>query len=255
MPPRPAARLLLAIGAFAQTLAHAQAAPPSSCSARSGAIAPLVVELYTSEGCNSCPPADRWVSSLKGRSDVVAFAFHVDYWDRLGWTDRFAQPAWTQRQSERAAFSGARFVYTPQVLVNGRDHRQWPALPAAAAAATGSSGDAPPVDLQIRHEGAAYVVQATPRNPQGAMAPALAGYWVVTEDGHRTQVRAGENKGVLLTHDAVVRELLPVARVDDAPLSFIPRTAADASSVQRQVHFVVTDARTGAPLQAVKLGC
>ena len=141
------------------------------------------------------------------------------------------------------------------MLVNGRDHRQWPTLPAAAASTTKPAGDTPPVDLQISHEGAAYVVQATRRSPASATAPALAGYWAVTEDGHRTQVRAGENKGVLLTHDAVVRELQPVARVDDAPLSFVPRTAADASGVQRQVHFVVTDARTGAPLQAVKLGC
>src|SRR5439155_369615 len=84
-------------------------------------------------GCNSCPPADRWLSGLKGRSDVVALAFHVDYWDRLGWVDRFADAAYTRRQVEQQRLSGGGFVYTPQVLVDGRDWRRWPTLPAASA--------------------------------------------------------------------------------------------------------------------------
>ena len=74
-----------------------------------------MVELYTSEGCSSCPPADRWLSALKDGPPVVALAFHVDYWDRLGWKDRNASPAYTRRQAAQQRFNGARFSYTPQV--------------------------------------------------------------------------------------------------------------------------------------------
>jgi len=246
------------LAALAPALVHAQ--PPPTCSARSAATAPQIVELYTSEGCNSCPPADRWLSTLKGRSDVVALAFHVDYWDRLGWTDRFASPAWTQRQSEVNTRSGARFSYTPQIVVNGKDYRQWPKLPNPA----GTS----PVELEIRRDGAGYVVSLT--TVDTARAGALSGYWAVTEDGHRTQVKAGENVGVTLLHDGVVRELRAVGRLGAEPLRFTPRgpdavsggrsaegsaAGSAAPSIARKLHFVVTDARTGEPLQAVSLGC
>lgn len=237
-------RLLLPL--FVPALAAA-AEPPVACSARSGATVPLVVELYTSEGCNSCPPADRWLGTLKGRADVLPLAFHVDYWDRLGWTDRFASPAWTRRQQEAGAHSGARFVYTPQVLVGGRDWRRWPALPAPASAA--------PVTLSLAREGGGYVARLT-RLP-GA-PPLLSGYWAVTEDGHASQVRAGENAGVTLHHDAVVRELQAVPRIDAGePLRFTPRSGPDALSGPRprKLHLVVTDAATGLPLQALSLGC
>ena len=100
--------------------ADAGAAPRDACTARSAATVPPVVELYTSEGCNSCPPADRWLSKLKADPSVVALAFHVDYWDRLGWKDRFASAAFTARQAEQQASNGARFSYTPQVVVDGQ---------------------------------------------------------------------------------------------------------------------------------------
>src|SRR5512134_2617035 len=116
-------KTILLLGASLLAAAQAHAA---QCRADSPASTTAVVELYTSEGCNSCPPADRWLSSLKGRADVVALAFHVDYWDRLGWADRFASPAYTQRQAARRMSSGAGFAYTPQVLVNGADWRRWP---------------------------------------------------------------------------------------------------------------------------------
>ena len=88
------------------TVVQAQAA--GSCSARSGPSVAPVVELYTSEGCSSCPPADVWLSRLKADPGVVALAFHVDYWDRLGWKDRFASPVYTQRQAQSQRSSGAR---------------------------------------------------------------------------------------------------------------------------------------------------
>ena len=96
---RAIALFALAVSATLALAAPTGASAADTCSARSGATVPAVIELYTSEGCNSCPPADRWLSTLKGRDGVVALAFHVDYWDSLGWKDRFAQPQFTQRQN------------------------------------------------------------------------------------------------------------------------------------------------------------
>jgi hypothetical protein len=97
----------------------------ASCTAHSGSTLVPLVELYTSEGCSSCPPADRWLSATfaAGRREpaVAVLAFHVDYWDRLGWADRFAAPAFTARQHAAMRANGATFVYTPQVLLQGRD--------------------------------------------------------------------------------------------------------------------------------------
>ena len=107
LPHRLCPALLLACGLL---LAGAASAGPAACNASSGIAVPTVVELYTSEGCNSCPPADKWLSGLKGQPGVVSLAFHVDYWDRLGWKDRFAAPAYTERQNEVSARAGARFV-------------------------------------------------------------------------------------------------------------------------------------------------
>jgi len=217
-------------------------AGPTTCHATSGVSVPTVVELYTSEGCNSCPPADAWLSSLKGRPGVVSMAFHVDYWDRLGWKDRFADPAYTARQAAVGLRGGSRFVYTPQVVVDGADYRGWPALPAAA--------DRPAtVQLTLTQDGAAYIARLV----RGSGAPMrLAAYWVVTEDGQVSNIKAGENKGATLHHDAVVRDYHVVAAVGDAPLRYEPGPIA-GSSVSRRVQFVVTDATNGKPVQAV--GC
>jgi len=98
------------------------------CESRSAARRVALIELYTSEGCNSCPPADRWLSSLQARGfnadRMVPLAFHVDYWDYLGWRDRFAQAGFSVRQRAQAGRGGARSVYTPQLLLNGADLRQ-----------------------------------------------------------------------------------------------------------------------------------
>lgn len=95
----------------------------ATCSATSGATRNRLIELYTSEGCSSCPPADRWLSQLPRDFGVVPLAFHVDYWDRLGWKDRFAQAAFSQRQRDRNRGFG--WVYTPQLMLDGEDFRSW----------------------------------------------------------------------------------------------------------------------------------
>ena len=246
----PARALPLAVAAlavFGQGLARAD----DACTATSARATAPVVELYTSEGCSSCPPADRWLSRLKADPAVVALAFHVDYWDRLGWKDRFASAAFTQRQAAQQATNGARFSYTPQVVVDGRDRADWSATTLASG-----SRPASPVEVTLALEGGRFVATVVP----GTNAPKrLAAYWAVTEQGHVSAVRAGENQGATLHHDFVVRDYEPVrewsARNGAAEtLRFMPATPSDAAH-PRFVNLVVVDAASGKPVQALKIGC
>ena len=213
------------------------------CEARSAAQPPAIVELYTSEGCSSCPPADRWLSTLKGRNDVIAMAFHVNYWDRLGWPDRFATPEITERQHLLAQTSGSSYVYTPQVVQNGRDWRHWSGTsPARLPSST--------IALALKRDGNTVTASI------GAGNDRLAGYWAVLEDGHNTRVRAGENAGETLKHDHVVTLYKPVdawAARDAKQLTLTLPQASGGNA--RRVVFVVTDAAAQRPLQALALGC
>ena len=239
----------LTLGAsLAASLASA-AAPVAACSARSGPTVTPVVELFTSEGCNSCPPADHWISTLKADPGVVALAFHVDYWDRLGWKDRFASPAYTQRQAQTQASSGARFSYTPQVLLDGADRKDWSRI-----AAPSVQRPAARVDVTLVREDRRFSATVVPAS--GAPAR-LAAYWALTENGHSTAVKAGENEGVTLKHDYVVRKYQPVAAwnsANPATLRFEPNTQRDPAH-PAEVNLVIVDADNGRPLQALKLGC
>ena len=248
----PHVKLVAALTLACVAAGSAQAA--GTCSARSAATITPVVELYTSEGCSSCPPADQWLSRVKAEPGVVALAFHVDYWDRLGWKDRFASPAYTQRQTQTQASSGARFSYTPQVLFDGADRPDWPSLSIAAAAKRSRS--AAPVDVTLTRDGSHFSasIAALPGAPAR-----LAAYWAVTEQGHVSSVKAGENSGTTLKHDYVVREYRPVAAWQakaDAPaaLQFDAALPADAEH-PREVNLVVVNADTGRPVQALKIGC
>jgi hypothetical protein len=244
---RRAARLAAAIAVlglgvgFGHAVAGAAESATATCRAQTGARAPLVVELYTSEGCSSCPPADRWLSTLKGRADVLALGFHVNYWDRLGWPDRLARPEITERQYERNRVLGRPNVYTPQVIADGRDWPDWSrGLPPAPAAA------APQASLE--RLGARVVLRVATI----AGAGALTGYWAVLEDGLTSRVRAGENSGRVLQHDHVVRRYLPLApwRADAGTVAEL----TEPSSPGRRIAVVLADA-TGRPLQALQLRC
>ena len=219
------------------------AAAAQTCELQAAAQPPAIVELYTSEGCSSCPPADRWLSTLKGRSDVIALAFHVNYWDRLGWPDRFATPAITERQHLLAQSSGSSYVYTPQVMHNGRDMRQW-------SGASLSRLPSSKVTLTLKREGNAVSASV------GAGSGRLAGYWAVLEDGHSSRVKAGENAGETLKHDHVVTAYKPLDAwtAGDAAKTFTLDLPA-ATAATRRVVFVVTDAASQRPVQALALAC
>src|SRR5262249_3744705 len=126
-------RLTRGTGTGILTIALALTAPAvasgvASCNLESGARRVALLELYTSEGCDSCPPTDRWVSALAGRglepSRVVTLGFHVDYWNYLGWSDPFAKADFSARQRVASQRNRATVVYTPQLLLNGADYRR-----------------------------------------------------------------------------------------------------------------------------------
>lgn len=248
-PSRPALALATATLLLAAGTAAAQGA--ASCQAQSGPTVTPVLELYTSEGCSSCPPADKWLSSFKGQAPAGAVieAFHVGYWDYIGWVDRFAAPAHTSRQRQIAGWNHLRSIYTPQAVLNGADWKNWGgALPASAAAAQAS--------ISLRQLGAdQFEAVVTP----AAGAPATwSAYWSITEHGHSSKVKAGENAGENLAHDFVVRQYTPAGDYRSTPgqpqkLSF--RSIAATPGHPRQVNLVVFDPSNGKTVQAVTAGC
>lgn len=222
------------------------AAATPACEAVSGKSRVPVIELYTSEGCSSCPPADQWLSRLKDKA-VVAQAFHVAYWDYIGWKDRFANAAHTTRQREVAAANQLHGIYTPQVVLDGRDWRDW-----YRNGRPIESRVAPRAQITLRREGtgASFAARVIPVEPSSAWTA----YWTVTEHGHQSHVSAGENSGEFLKHDFVVRQYVPVGRYQGAQsLAFHP--VAAQAGYARQINLVVSDARTGEPLQALSLQC
>lgn len=239
--------LTVAACCLASMLAQAQPQPQPPCQTTSPGHVVPVVELYTSEGCSSCPPADRWLSRLARESTVVALAFHVNYWDRLGWRDRFASESFTQRQQAQRAVNGAPYSYTPQVVVQGLDRRDWrtrPVLP--------RSDEPARLDITLSGQAGAFTAELRPRP---AAPQRLAAFWAVTEDGHASRVTAGENAGERLLHDHVVRELQPVpVWSGSARLRFTPGLPPDPAH-PRGIALVVTDADTGRPVQAIRLAC
>lgn len=225
--------------------ASAIAAPDAVCQVRSAVTLTPVIELYTSEGCSSCPPADRWLSTLKddaAQGRVVAQAFHVGYWDSLGWVDRFANPAYTQRQRQVAAWNHQSTVYTPQVVRNGRDWRGDKVFgPQEPAFAT--------IQLQ-RTADDAFTATVTPVDGTGAWGA----YWTVTEHGHGSKVKAGENAGEFLRHDFVVRQYVPAGDYRGAASLTLHAVHAQPDH-PRRVNLVVFDAKDGHTLQALGVGC
>ena len=222
----------------------ASAAP--DCTASSGERLLPVIELHTSEGCSSCPPADKWLSTLKGKP-VVAQAFHVGYWDYIGWVDRFASPLFTDRQREMAALNRLQGVYTPQVLRNGRDWREW--RDAARVLESNRLASAA-ITLRRVGENDSFEAQVTPTNT----ATSWTAYWTVTEHGHSSRVKSGENSGEFLKHDFVVRQYVPVGQYQGPQvLKFFSIPAQ--SEHPRQINLVVSDIGTRQPLQSISLQC
>jgi hypothetical protein len=235
------------------------AAAGAPCSAASGPRTAAVVELYTSEGCDSCPPADRWLSSTFAARDATAaipLAFHVDYWDRLGWRDRFGSPAWTERQYAAMRANRAPFVYTPQVLVQGRALADWRGAGGEAAIAAASARAArADIALEATPRAGAVVVAVSVRVPAPADRAGAAVEVALVESGLVSEVKAGENAGRQLRHDHVVRALRAGPRLDGdgAARGEVALPLPSEAGSRTTVVALVRNAATGDVLQALAL--
>jgi hypothetical protein len=248
------------VAALAAALSAAPAvAAPAACHAATGRETVALVELYTSEGCDSCPPADRWLSTTFGpgaKPGAVAVAFHVDYWDRLGWRDRFATAAWTKRQYDSARAARSDLVYTPQVLVQGRDFGDWRngSRSSAAIAALARLPARADIALDAAPEPGRIAVKASAHVPASADRKGTRVFVALTEDGLVSEVKAGENAGKRLVHDHVVRALREVA-VDDAgnATGTVALPLATEAGTGATVVAFVQNVDTGVVLQALSL--
>jgi hypothetical protein len=243
-------------------LAFAFPAHGMQCSAASGERTAALVELYTSEGCSSCPPADRWLSGLRAQGGVperiVPLALHVDYWDYIGWKDPYAKREFSVRQRKLTQLQRLALVYTPQVMLQGRDFRGWgtPAFQEAVAKINAQPAKAR-IELAIRGAKAAGLnVEAQARLLERAQHEQAALYLAAYQNRLVSKVDAGENRGRILAHDYVVLEWQGpfgfgadgrLAQRRELPL--LPRASAAESGV---VAFV-QNRRSAEVLQALML--
>lgn len=217
--------------ASAQPLAAAAAGDPAH---------PVVVELYQSQGCSSCPPADRVVNKLADRADVIPLSFAVTYWDDLGWKDIFGSPAYTARQWDYAHTAGRSQVATPQVIVNGRD--------AVLGSREGELNAA--IARNVVKTGPAITAAAGHVNI-GAGQAAKATVWVVRYDPRTIDVaiKAGENGGATIPHRNIVKQLVNVGAWTGKPASF----ALPAAPAGLRTAILVQDGKGGPILSAAKI--
>jgi hypothetical protein len=240
------------------TLSATRAFAATECSATSGPATVALIELYTSEGCDSCPPADRWLAEMArrgfGPDKAVGLSLHVDYWDQLGWKDPFARAAFSVRQREQVRLGGGTVSYTPQIMLNGRDYRRWSTASGFVSdiAAINARPSRATISLTLRPGGQATAEITASAAVKDSVAQRHAALFVALyEDGLFTNVTAGENKGVTLRHDRVVREWFgPLAleggRIDLRRAIMLPAR----SKVSGAVGFV-QDRKSGEVLQAL----
>jgi hypothetical protein len=214
---------LLAVSVLMSCMAHAQAQSR-----------PAVVELFTSEGCSSCPPAEAYVGELARQKDVLALAFHVDYWDDLGWKDPFSLKMSTDRQYAYSRVFGRSSVYTPQVVIDGKDEfvgtdrRHIGA--ALAVARTG-------VPLRVSVDPENLVVELSAHEKAGPGEVLLVAYVRRVT----SSIGRGENAGRTLEEFNIVREVRDLGRWTGDPVSFrtrltsLPRDATDVAVLVQSI--------------------
>jgi len=210
---------LLSRGAMVAALALALHGAGAQ-TATAGDSRPVVVELFTSQGCSSCPPADELLAELAKDPGVLALSFHVDYWDYIGWKDPFAAAQFTERQRDYAAKLGLRYVYTPQIVIDGRHDVVGSKRRQVTDAIEEASRSAPVVKVTLEAENGGRALLSAGAAPEGG-----ATVWLVTfDDAHRTEVARGENGGRQLANFNVVRELRPLGtwtgEAETYPLDF-----------------------------------
>lgn len=231
-------------------------AAAGECTVRSGPFRNPLVELYTSEGCSSCPPADRWLSAITpgaAQPHVVPIAFHVGYWDYIGWKDALADPRFTQRQRALAEAARRPNVYTPQVLLDGRDTPGWHRA-GTLESIEGTMRSPAKAVLEISRRAGTGPIVADVRVEVPQRASKLELVVAVTEDRLSNRVTAGENRGATLQHRHVARDIatFPVDASRTVQVRFEPKP--DWKLRDTRLVAFVQDRSTGEVLQALS-GC
>lgn len=235
----------VAAGLFALVLA-AFAAP-----AQAAEPAPVVVELFTSQACNSCPPADAFLRELARRPGVLALSMHVDYWNALGWRDTWSSPEVTDRQRAYARALGTRYVSTPQAIIDGR------------ASAVGSDREA--IDRLIDEARARKGAGVTPKltvDARGRLWVRLpdnrgvgdARVWLIAfDDRHEIAIPSGENAGRTISYVHVVRALRPIGTWSGRAKTLSADITADRAAGRQNCAVLVQAAGHGPIIGAASL--
>ncbi|TAK87689.1 MAG: DUF1223 domain-containing protein [Betaproteobacteria bacterium] len=228
----------------------------ATCDVRSGPETTALVELYTSEGCSSCPPADRHLSQLQKAlgpsAKLVPLALHVGYWDYLGWKDPYAQAAFGERQDWLVHANQRKTVYTPQFFVNGTELRSWRGALGGTVRQLNALRPAAAIRVQAGlSPNGALALDAMAEMRAGAEPAAL--YLALAESGLVSKVMRGENSGAMLTHDHVVREWIGPVRLTggSARVRRDISLPADWNRTRLEVVAFVQEERKGSVLQAV----
>ncbi|MEO8410732.1 MAG: DUF1223 domain-containing protein [Propionivibrio sp.] len=259
--------LSLRVAVAVTLMAPALAAHAGTCQAHSPAQTVAVVELYTSEGCSSCPPADRWLTELSRRftaEQLLPLALHVDYWDYIGWTDEFAQARFSERQRRLSQLVASNTIYTPEVFTGMKEFRNWSDDGSFARRIEAINGQPARAKIDLRLQSIAQASSATSAEIEvkfeldAANAGRRAqGVVVVYEKQLSTTVRAGENRGATLRHDNVVRYWsAPVALNAQTGRAEWRQTLPLPADWKREnlgVAALVEDPQAGEILQAVAL--
>ncbi|MEL6640291.1 MAG: DUF1223 domain-containing protein [Pseudomonadota bacterium] len=209
---------------------------------------PVVVELYTSQGCSSCPPADAMLSELVETEGVIPLALHVDYWDYIGWADEFANPAHTRRQQNYARAAGATTIYTPQFVVGGKDTVVGAKAMTLADQIRAHSMVEMPVSVSMGREENQIAISASWEAEDSSAEPMVVQLVRVASE-ETVDIKRGENAGHSLSYSNIVQSWDVVAEWDGAaPLSL------NAEVAEADMYVVIVQAGTNGPiLGAAKL--
>jgi hypothetical protein len=233
----------------------------AGCKAHSLPHRVSVLELYTSEGCSSCPPADRWLSGLPQHgidgTMVIPLAFHVDYWNQLGWPDRFSQARFSDRQRQISHRLKSDVIYTPQLVLDGRDLRLIGGMGQIQKTLSAANRQPSGAEIEVRVEPAAQglTIASQVLVPDTTLRAYSEAWIAVFENGLSSRVARGENAGRQLLHDFVVRELVgpfPLDRDGRAQPQHVLHPAADWNLSNMGVAVLVQNMDNGQFLQATQ---
>jgi hypothetical protein len=234
------AGLGLATGLFMGAAAVAQDAGPNG---------PVVVELFTSQGCAACPPADQMIADLSGRDDVIALSLHVDYWNYLGWEDTFSQAIFTERQYGYGHAAGSTVVYTPQLIVGGQDRVMGARAMELADQIAAHRALPDPVSIEVGADGANAVFVIRARWMASEPAPDMVVQLVAYSPREVVEISRGLNAGRVAEYRNVVRQWIVVSEWDGAQ----PFTARVSPQTDLPHVVIVQGARHGAILGAARI--